>query len=118
MNSSPGNIAHHATMTHMSDLVATGAAAKEIGVSGMTLRRWAAAGLVHPVSRTVSGHRRWDIAALRQQVAALAERHDDGLPPTPTTPPTAVVPPPPPPAKRPAAKGPKRLPDEDDPLHS
>lgn len=48
----------------MSKLLSIGAAAKALGVSTSTLRRWEAAGRVVPV-RTEGGQRRYDLAALR-----------------------------------------------------
>lgn len=41
-----------------------GRAAKEIGVSPETLRRWEVAGKIQ-VERTPGGHRRYDLAGLR-----------------------------------------------------
>jgi predicted site-specific integrase-resolvase len=49
---------------HMSKLVPIGAAAKALGVSTSTLRRWEAAGRLAP-TRTEGGQRRYDVAALR-----------------------------------------------------
>ena len=43
--------------------VSIGAAAKELGVSRDTLRRWEAAGKIE-VERTPNGHRRYDLAKL------------------------------------------------------
>jgi predicted site-specific integrase-resolvase len=47
----------------MSKLVPIGAAAKALGVSTSTLRRWEAAGRLAP-TRTEGGQRRYDVAAL------------------------------------------------------
>ena len=44
--------------------VSIGQAAKELGVSIPTLRRWEAQGKIKP-ERTPSGHRRYDLAQLR-----------------------------------------------------
>lgn len=44
--------------------VSIGLAAKELGVSIPTLRRWEAEGKIQP-ERTLSGHRRYDVAQLR-----------------------------------------------------
>lgn len=52
----------------MSKLLSIGAAAKALGVSTSTLRRWEAAGRVVPV-RTEGGQRRYDLAALRPGLA-------------------------------------------------
>jgi DNA-binding transcriptional MerR regulator len=48
--------------------IATGEAARSLGVSPVTLTRWAAAGLVTPAERTAGGHYRWDLPVLRAQV--------------------------------------------------
>ena len=50
--------------------VSIGEAAKELGVSVDTLRRWEKAGRI-PVERTPQGHRRYDLAQLR----GVASRH-------------------------------------------
>ncbi|MDR1658555.1 MAG: IS607 family transposase [Deltaproteobacteria bacterium] len=47
----------------MNTIVAIGKAAKALGVSITTLRRWEAAGKLTPV-RTTSGHRRYDLSKL------------------------------------------------------
>jgi len=52
-----------------SRLVATGEAARELGIDRTTLARWADAGLVTPTSRTLGGHLRWDLDDLRRQIA-------------------------------------------------
>lgn len=51
-----------------SRLVATGEAARELGIDRTTLARWADAGLVTPASRTIGGHLRWDLDDLRRQI--------------------------------------------------
>ena len=51
--------------------VSIGKAAKELGVSRDTLRRWEAAGKIE-VERTPNGHRRYDLAKLRGNVARKA----------------------------------------------
>ena len=51
--------------------VSIGKAAKELGVSQDTLRRWEAAGKIE-VERTPNGHRRYDLAKLRGNVARKA----------------------------------------------
>jgi predicted site-specific integrase-resolvase len=48
----------------MSKLLSIGAAAKALGVSTSTLRRWETAGRLIPI-RTEGGQRRYDLAALR-----------------------------------------------------
>lgn len=54
-------------------LMHTEAAARAIGVSPNTLRRWAARGIVTPASRTpVSNYALWDLDQLRRQVAAYS----------------------------------------------
>ncbi|MDR1545516.1 MAG: helix-turn-helix domain-containing protein, partial [Deltaproteobacteria bacterium] len=47
----------------MGTIVAIGEAAKALGVSIATLRRWEAAGKLTP-ARTNSGHRRYDLSKL------------------------------------------------------
>jgi 8-oxo-dGTP pyrophosphatase MutT (NUDIX family) len=49
-------------------LVTTGAAAKAIGVTPVTLQRWAHAGIVTPATVTAGGHMRWDLDDLREQL--------------------------------------------------
>jgi hypothetical protein len=51
--------------------VTTGQAARGLGISTATLTRWAAAGLITPAEVTAGGHYRWDLPALRAQVARL-----------------------------------------------
>jgi predicted site-specific integrase-resolvase len=48
-------------------LCSIGELALLLGVSVITLRRWHAAGSLVPVSRTPGGHRRYDIAEVREQ---------------------------------------------------
>jgi excisionase family DNA binding protein len=52
----------------------TGEAARTLGISTATLTRWVAKGIVTPAERTVGGHFRWDVEALRAQV----RRHHAG----------------------------------------
>jgi predicted site-specific integrase-resolvase len=47
-------------------------AAKELGVSPITLRRWEKEGKIDPPQRTASGHRRYDLAKLRGLTAHKA----------------------------------------------
>lgn len=53
----------------VASLVRTAEAARVVGVSAATLRRWARAGLVTPATKTLGGQDRWDLDALRQQIA-------------------------------------------------
>jgi excisionase family DNA binding protein len=48
--------------------VTTGKAADALGVSLVTLQRWAHAGQVTPALRTAGGHFRWDLDDLRRQL--------------------------------------------------
>jgi predicted site-specific integrase-resolvase len=60
----------------MTTIVAIGEAAKELGVSITTLRRWEKSGRLVP-ARTAAGHRRYDLAKMvpeRFRLAADAER--------------------------------------------
>jgi DNA-binding transcriptional MerR regulator len=61
-------------------LVNTAAAARALNVHPATLRRWAEDGIVRPAAKTAGGHARWDLERLRVEVAAAAERHEQGLP--------------------------------------
>ena len=47
------------------ELIPIHVAAKELGVSPITLRRWEKEGKIEPPQRTASGHRRYDLAKLR-----------------------------------------------------
>ncbi|MGB3444458.1 MAG: MerR family transcriptional regulator [Actinophytocola sp.] len=49
-------------------LVATGIAAREIGVARSTLARWWAQDLVKPALITAGGHARWDVDDLKRQL--------------------------------------------------
>lgn len=64
-------------MAAMSELVRTAEAARAVGVSAATLRRWARAGLVVPATQTLGGQDRWDVDALRRQVTEANERRND-----------------------------------------
>jgi DNA-binding transcriptional MerR regulator len=59
----------------VSELVSTPQAAKTIGVSGRTLTRYVARGLLTPAVILPSGHYRWDIDKLREQMDELRRRH-------------------------------------------
>ena len=56
-----------------SDPVGTGEAARALKISRATLARWASAGYVTPVQRTVGGHLRWDLEQLRREIATLTD---------------------------------------------
>src|SRR6266699_4644861 len=60
----------------MNRYVTTGAAARALGVSTATLTRWAAAGRVTPAERTLGGHYRWDLTALRAEVRGEAPQSE------------------------------------------
>lgn len=49
-------------------LVATGVAAKELGINRATLVRWWQRGIVMPRYVTAGGHARWDMADLDRQL--------------------------------------------------
>lgn len=57
-------------------LVATGVAAKELGIGRTTLYRWWSDGVVQPAFVTAGGHARWDVDDLRKQVNDLRERDE------------------------------------------
>lgn len=59
-----------------SELLTTAQAAREIGISARTLARYAERGLLSPAVVLPSGHRRWDMADVRRQLAALRERDE------------------------------------------
>lgn len=58
-------------------LIRTAEAARALGVSAETLRRWSRAGLVTPAARTLGGQDRWDLERLRAEVAARLEARGD-----------------------------------------
>jgi len=60
----------------MNRYVTTGVAARALGVSTATLTRWAAAGRVTPAERTLGGHYRWDLGALRAEVRGEAPQSE------------------------------------------
>jgi hypothetical protein len=75
-------------------LISSGVAARELGVTGTTLRRWMDSGRIRPASRTMGGHARWNLAELRQQIEQLALTEDEPEPEpepeqAPTPPPIA-----------------------------
>ena len=55
-------------------LVATGVAARELGIDRGTLVRWWQHGLVTPTIVTAGGHARWDLQELRQQLKDRRQR--------------------------------------------
>ena len=55
------------------DFVNTGEAAKRLGVSMDTLRRWDASGYLQPTVRTVGGHRRYSLVQLDSFVSDLVK---------------------------------------------
>lgn len=57
----------HANLTNMERLVSIGEAAKALGVSITTLRRWEATGRL-TAEHTAGGHRRYDLAKLRPEM--------------------------------------------------
>lgn len=54
-------------------LVGTGTAARALQISRATLARWAKAGYVTPVQRTIGGYLRWDLEQLRREIATLTD---------------------------------------------
>ena len=58
------------------DLVTTAEAARELGVSRRTLLRYVERGYLTPTVVLPSGHLRWDLDDLRQQLRALRERDE------------------------------------------
>lgn len=65
-------------ITVVADLVATGVAAKALGIDRATLHRWWQQGLVTPTYVTAGGHARWDLDDLRRQLHDLRKRGEDG----------------------------------------
>ena len=55
-------------------LVSTRVAAETIGVSRVTLWRWARSRLIRPAGMTPTGRLLWDIDDLRRQLADLYDR--------------------------------------------
>lgn len=58
-------------------LLATGQAAKLLGVSARTLNDWKAAGIVTPSSTTAGKHARWRMSELHAQIDEWQRRLDD-----------------------------------------
>ncbi|MDN5918669.1 MAG: MerR family DNA-binding transcriptional regulator [Pseudonocardia sp.] len=54
-------------------LIRTAEAARALGVSSATLRRWARAGKVKPAERTLGGQDRWNLTELREQIRTLTD---------------------------------------------
>jgi len=67
------NMPNVPTAPDPSRLVSTTQAAKALGISQSTLSRWTKAGHVKPAQRTIGGHMRWDLDALREEVRKLTE---------------------------------------------
>lgn len=55
-------------------LLTTSQLSKRLGVASRTLRRWRTEGWITPDLVTVGGQARWREAAVREQLAKLAER--------------------------------------------
>lgn len=61
-------------MTDNLPLIRTAEAARSLGVSAETLRRWSRAGKVKPAERTLGGQDRWNLDDLREQIRKLTEQ--------------------------------------------
>src|SRR6184192_3283346 len=76
----PASVIHtgHQARQHrgVSDLVTTGQAAKELGISARSLARWAHEGAVTPDLVTPGGHFRWDVERLREQLRGQRQRDE------------------------------------------
>ena len=57
------------TVTDQRRLLTSGQLAAELGVSVDTIRRWRKGGRIRPTEVTAYGHPRWDLGAVRQQLA-------------------------------------------------
>ena len=57
-------------------LLSTAAVAKALGVSGKTILRYEQRGWLTPADVLPSGHRRWRLSEVRQQLANLREQGD------------------------------------------
>lgn len=56
------------------ELLTTAQAARQLGISARTLARYAERGILTPTVVLPSGHRRWDMADVRRQLAELRQR--------------------------------------------
>ena len=63
-------------VVNVAALVATGVAARELGIDRGTLVRWWQHGLVTPAIITAGAHARWDIQDLRQQLKDRRQRDE------------------------------------------
>lgn len=63
---------------HVSQLVSTAAAARELGIAARTLQRWAADGLIQPDMVTIGGHARWDVSRLREAIREMGDERREG----------------------------------------
>lgn len=52
-------------------------AAAALGVSTQTLANWARAGLIPEAERTLGGHRRYDLAKLRRDIAKFQKAKNE-----------------------------------------
>lgn len=59
------------------ELLTTAQVARELGISARTLVRYAERGYVAPAMVLPSGHRRWRLGEVREQLAALREQDVD-----------------------------------------
>ena len=66
----------------MSRLVTISEAARELGVSAKTLRRYEERGLLKPI-RTMGGQRRYYLSSLQELLASAEDQEDDIVPTTP-----------------------------------
>jgi 8-oxo-dGTP pyrophosphatase MutT (NUDIX family) len=64
-----------ALVTEQRRYVASGDAARALGVDRATLWRWQKAGIVTPATITAGGQARWDLDVLRHQLANAREAH-------------------------------------------
>ncbi|MGH4026387.1 MAG: MerR family DNA-binding transcriptional regulator [Pseudonocardiaceae bacterium] len=62
----------------MSELVSTSVAAETIGVRGRTLARYVERGLITPAVVLPSGHFRWDLDKLREQLDEVRRQRERG----------------------------------------
>jgi DNA-binding transcriptional MerR regulator len=59
------------------ELVTTTEAAKRLGISGRTIQRYVAAGLIKPDLTLPSGRYRWDVDKLRDQINAIPRNAEE-----------------------------------------